>query len=122
LTVCEVTESESMERRLDSLAAENDRLRGLNAALRFDAERLRREAATLGRRFDAACEVADRSKAERDALIEASLTQYSNGRWGAFLGDYALGAFDSRDAAIRELFGCAGLDAEPAERGIDGDA
>jgi hypothetical protein len=59
-------------------------------------------------------ERAERAERERDALTKASLTQYSNGRWGASLGNYALGAFDSRDAAIREIFECAGLDAAPA--------
>jgi micrococcal nuclease len=57
---------------------------------------------------------AERVERERNALIEASLTQNSDGRWGAFLGDYAIVAFDSRDAAIRELFECLGLDAAPA--------
>jgi hypothetical protein len=62
-------------------------------------------------------ERAERAERERVALVEACLTQYSNGRWGAFLGNYALGAFDSRDAAIREIFGCVGLAAAPAGEG-----
>jgi hypothetical protein len=59
-------------------------------------------------------ERAERAERARDALIKASLTQHSDGRWGAFLGNYAIVAFDSRDTAIREMLEFAGLDAEPA--------
>lgn len=50
--MCEITEEESLSRRLESLAVENERLRD-------DVRRLRSELAVLNLRFDAACEIAD---------------------------------------------------------------
>jgi hypothetical protein len=59
-------------------------------------------------------ERAERAERERDALAEACLTRYSNDRWGVSVGNYAVGTFDSRDAAIREMLEFAGLDTTPA--------
>jgi hypothetical protein len=59
-------------------------------------------------------ERAECAERERDALAEACLTRYSNDRWGVTVGNYAVGTFDSRDAAIREMLEFAGLDTTPA--------
>lgn len=57
----------------------------------------------------------ERVKADRDALVKSCLQQYHNGRWGAHLGNSHVGVFDTKDEAIREIFGCLGLDAAPVE-------
>jgi hypothetical protein len=59
----------------------------------------------------------ERAERERDAVAEACLTRYSNDRWGVTVRNYAVGTFDSRDAAIREMLEFVALDAAPAGEG-----
>jgi hypothetical protein len=106
---------------VERLRAEVERLRAEVDAATYNEAEVRKH---LGCRIEAADranaeverlrERAECAERERDALAEACLTRYSNDRWGVTVGNYAVGTFDSRDAAIREMLEFAGLDTTPA--------
>jgi hypothetical protein len=106
--MCEITESESFERRLDSLAAENQVLRFENAQLDAIWRDVNRERCSLRAEVERLRERARQLVIERDAALLG-------------LGRVLSGA-DAVDPPAGELTACARrflrLDAEPA--GVEG--